>query len=493
MNVIRRRFGRADRRTKGSEMGKFGGFLLRQASVPEIPAAPADATPSPLELDEELFSAHGARVGGENEALRNLLLTASTKVNELDAIKDAVAKLADPVAKALAAYEAEKSEKIALQGVLNNTRTAYGKLRNELSELEKRATLTQGECLTLRQELISTQDLLKSAEATKAEAAIDVAARRVQISELESRLTQETGDNKALRDENQRLDERLLTAEKRIVVLESDINGTRQRLLMSEDERRALQASLDKGVAESARLSRKLAEAEGNLTAVQGRLRNVDANFTEANTERARLATALEEANERHEHERNSQRIRLEALQARVAATEKLLGEAREHLLARADEIRDCERRIGEISLARDSVQSRVSSLETEKMQRESEFEELRQAHAMLKDRSGALARAFSAKEIDLTRSAETAAALGTRITILENELKSRQKTNEKSVEDLTAALQREQHARAMAEGALETGRKDFAKLMREVMALQRDQAVREAEAEIKPVAANAA
>ena len=472
-------------------MGKLGGFLSRKPAISEATARPAPTSTNPLELDEELFSALGARVGGENEALRNLLLKASTKVGELDAIKNAVTELAEPVAKALNAYETEKSEKIGLQTVLNNTRTAYGKLRNELADVERRLEAAQSECLLLRQELISTQDLLKSTEATKAEIAIDVAARRAQIGELETRLAQETNDNNALRDEKQRLDDRLNAAEKRIVVLESDLNSTRQRLLMTEDEKRALQTSLDRTIAEAARFTRKLSEAETSLTAVHGRLRNVEANYAETNTERARLANALEETNERHEHERNSQRIRLDALQARVGATEKLLGEAREHLLAKADEIRDYDRRLGETALARDTANAKIAEFEAEKIRSESSYEELRQAHATLKDRSAALARAFNAKDVELTRNTETINALTQRIAVLENEIKARQQASEKALEDLTAALRREHHERAVAEGALETGRKDFARVMREVMALQRRQTDREPGP--NPFAANAA
>lgn len=65
----------------------------------------------------------------------------------------------------------------------------------------------------------------------------------------------------------------------------------------------------------------------------------MEGNFAELSTERARLANALDEANERREHEITTQRMRFDALQARATASEKLLGEAREHLLARADEI----------------------------------------------------------------------------------------------------------------------------------------------------------
>src|SRR4029077_15624820 len=105
------------------------------------------------------------------------------------------------------------------------------------------------------------------------------------------------------------------------------------------------QAAFEKASAEAARLSRKLVEAEASLNTAHGRLRNAEANCTELNSERERLTSALDEANERHDHEIATQRMRFETLQARAAATEKLLVEAREHLLGRAEDIRDYDRR----------------------------------------------------------------------------------------------------------------------------------------------------
>ena len=485
-------------------MSKLGGFLARKPAVIERPTAvpnvnaasnpAAQPTPlpdNPLELDEELFSALGAKVGGENESLRNLLLDANSKIGELDSIKSAFDRLVDPVSKALRAYEAEKSEKTGLQTMLNNTRTAYGKLRNEAADLEKKAAAAESECLALRQELAASQNLLKTAEATKAEIAIDVAARRAQIVDLEGRLAHEGGQNEALREENRRLDERLIAAEKRIITLDSDINAARQRLAMAEDEKRALQASLDKTITEAARLSRKLAESDAALMTAQGRLRHVEANFAELNAERARLATALDESNERHDHEQTSQRMRFEALQARAAATEKLLGEARDALAARAEDIREYDRRFGDIAHSRDALQARVAELEAERVQRESEFKEVDQARATLMERSGALARAYNAKESDLARANETIGSLNDRIVALEADLANRKQSFEHALEDLNAALRREKMERSVVEGALETARKDFSRLMREVMALQRAEAARQPEPQ--PLAANAA
>ena len=477
-------------------MNKFGGFFSRKAGLydrsAEVAAqGNAAATDNLLELDEELFSALGAQLGGENESLRNLLLDANAKIGELDTIKNAVGRLVDPVSKALRAFETEKSEKISLQTVLNNTRTAYGKLRNEVAELEKKASFSEKECQALRQELTTTQHLLRTLEATKAEISIDIAARRAQIADLEARLAQETGEGKALREENRRLDERLSNADKRIVSIESELNAARQRLLMIEDEKRSQQISLDKISTDAARVSRKLAETEASLTATHGRLRHVEGNFAELSTERARLVNAIDEANERHEHEITTQRMRFDALQARAAASEKLLGEAREHLLGRADEIRIYDRRAGELALERDAMQARVSELEAERIQRESQFMEVDQARATLMERSAALTRAFTAKEAALTRAEDTIAALSEQVAAIEAARAAEKQATEQRIEELSASLRREQMQCSVVEGALETARRDFARLMREAMALQRDQGTPDNPARLRP--ANAA
>jgi DNA repair exonuclease SbcCD ATPase subunit len=363
-------------------------------------------------------------------------------------------------------------------------------LRNEVAELEKKAAFSEKECQALRQELTTTQSLLRALEATKAEIAIDVAARRLQIVDLEARLAQETGEGKALREENRRLDERLSTAEKRVASLESEVNAARQRLLMIEDERRAQQISLDKISADGARLSRKLAETEAGLTASQGRLRHVEGNFAELSTERTRLASAFAEAKERHEHELTTQRMRFDALQARASASEKLLGDAREHLLARADEIRTYDRRAGELAMERDALQARIADLETERMQRESQFTEMDQARATLMERSTTLARAFYRQKAgaDTRRGHHLGVERTDQCPRSSGLPKAGRRAEDRRIERLPAS-----RADAVFGGrrSIETARKDFGRLMREAIALQRERAAPDDPAHLRP--ANAA
>ena len=139
----------------------------------------------------------------------------------------------------------------------------------------------------------------------------------------------------------------------------------------------------------------------------------------------------------------------------------------------------------------RDNLQTKIADLESDRLRRESEFKECEQVKATLIDRTAALARAYNAKEAALERAEQTIAALAQRVESLEMLGAADKLAAEQTIEELKAAVKREQIERSVSDGALETARKDFARVARDVMALQRNQAALEAHAQ--PQAANAA
>ena len=457
------------------------------AAAPEAEAAVAN----PLDLDEDLFTALGAQIGGENEELRNLLLEANAKAGELDAVRTAIARLIDPVSKALRAFEAEKSEKIILQTVLDNTRTAYGRLRNETAELENRLAAIEQENETLRLEFSLAQNALHTAEEANSELMVDLTTRKVQIAELESRLAQESGEAELLRETNRRQSERLAVAEKRMVVLESDLNTTRQRLLTVEDERNAQQVSLEKASAEIVRLSRKLDDTEAALTAMEGRLSKAESDLSAANGEADRLQAELEEVLELHKYERTTERMRSEVLEERATASETLLFEAREELAARSEELRQYDRLNSDLALERDALSARLAEVEAEHSARQAQFQELEEMRSALFEQGSSLTRAFAAKDSALAQAEETIASLNESVAAMEQAHAAERSVFEQAIEELTAALKREKKERAAAKAALESTRKDFDRLIRELMTLQRTQNTADDPAGLKP--ANAA
>jgi crescentin len=391
-----------------------------------------------------------------------------------------VGKLVAPVSKALREFETEKADKINLQAALSNTRTAYGKLRNEVTELEKKAAAAEREAEQLRKDLAFAENAAKALETVRGELTIEVAQRRAQITDLEGRLGQEAVETKALRDDNERLKSRQVTVDKHVVQVEAEINGLRQKLVLAEDEKRALQTAFEKSAADVQRLARKLAETENTLSATHSRLRNTENSLAEMTSERGRLSAALEEATERHAGELTKQQMRFDALTARGNATDRLLTEARDHLAASSENIRMLERRLSETTLERDTLATRVSTMETEAMQRDGSLRDVENARTALLERAGALAKAYNTKEAELAQAQESLQAMTDKVAFLEDEARSKTQGTEKQIDELNEALRREKVERAVVEGALEAARKDFSRLMRELMALEQQRNARE-------------
>ena len=323
--------------------------------------------------------------------------------------------------------------------------------------------------------------------AAKAEVEKDIAVRRKQIADLAGRLALQTNESAALRDDNRRLDDRLVTAERGVIALESELINARQRLCVLEDEKRAQHASLDRATGEVARMSRRLFETEAMLKTAQDRLRQLEGDFANAHADRARLMTAMDEANERHQHELAHQRKQLETLQARAKANEKLLVDARDRLLARAEEVRAHELHAAESAKERDALRTRVAALEAEQVTREAELKKAEQARAALMDHSSQLTCAVSAKDAALARVEQNNATLSECVSRLEAALNSEKRGASGIVGELETALRREKTERQAAESAVQAVRKDFDRLMRKVMTTSDDEP---AEKPSKPAAA---
>ncbi len=450
--------------------------LVAETPQPEAPKpqpAPGAPAKAMLDLDQDLFFPIASQLGGENEVVRNLLIDAEHKITELDTIKTSLGRLVDPVSKALRAFEEAKTEKLSLQSVLNNTRIAYSKMRENLTNAEKKAATLDTECIRLREVLAVAQQSVGALESNKTEQSAELAARRAQISELQRLVQQQATDLQITRDENQRSNERSAVADRRLARLEAEAAAASQRCMLAEQERASVQGTLDKALHEAAHMARRLAELEKALTATQSKLLTVEAFLAEAQSERATLAATLDEASETHRRETSAQNARLEALQARSQLSDRLLDESRQALAARADEINAFDRRLAEATLARSAIEVKFSQIENVLEEREAQVRELEVAHDTLTERNADLVRAVSTRESAYNRAQEKIQSQDELIQMLEQQLKGNRETAELQIEDLKAQLQREQLDRTMAEGALEAGRKDIARLLRELSTLK--------------------
>jgi crescentin len=421
----------------------------------------------------EALSDVGSRIGEENEALRNLLFDTGRKINELDELKSAFDKIVTPFNNTLRALEQEKSANLSLNGQLAENRAAYDKLRADVYQVEKRATLLESENAHLREDLELARETVRGLESHRNDISSQITAQHAQISELERQLAHETTERRTLSENKRTLTDHLEAAEKRIVGLEGDLAAARERVALLDNEQQTTKSSLGQTLDEVARISRRLTDSDNMLTATRAQLAKVEAAFSETSAERTRLAAALDETKDAHQTERNSLNMRLDGLQSRAATAERLLAEARQNLVARTEEVRSFDRKAVEATIAKNNADKRLAQIEATHETRERQIKDLEQSRATLVERTNALAKTLKTREAALARAEERNNSLTERAGRLEADIQVSRTNIEKRVEDLNSSLQRERMERAVVEGALEAARKDNSRLQSEVAALR--------------------
>jgi len=272
-------------------MNSLRNFFSSKLSIPAV------ANRSDIELDGELYLTIARQLGKENESIRNLLIDAENKIKELGAIKRLIGEQVDPVSKTLHALETTKGE---------------------LGAAETKVATLESDCAQLRETLSATQKRLATLEFAHGGQTKELSTCRTQIADLKDRVQKQSGEIKIANDENRRLNERVALADKLKVQLESEgaatrqkLEATQQKLTAAEDNRIALQKSLDK--------------ATTDLSQMSQRLREVD--------------KALEDAKQKYDSDIALHVESYEALKTRAELTNKLLEDTRKTMLERVKEI----------------------------------------------------------------------------------------------------------------------------------------------------------
>jgi chromosome segregation ATPase len=445
------------------------------AMPPAATLAPANTAPNEagVDLDNELFFPIAAQLGEENEAVRSLLMDAEHKIGELETIKLSIAKLVDPVCNTLRGYEETKNEKLILQRALKNTRDASSKLRDDLVAAEKKTAAFKAECTRLQDIVGNAKQNIAALQRSKAEQLAELGVQRAHVAELQRLAQQQASDLRLTRDENRRLGDRVATADQRTVQLENQAQTAQQEARQANQERASLQASLEKTLGDLAQTARRLSDADKALATAAARLNAMENNLAEVQTERSRLSAALDEATHEHRDEMNLLSSRFEAMQARLSLTENLLEEARQTLMARADEIRTFERSVVEASTANEVLAEKLSAVEALLAEREMHIKDLEQARAVLTEQAHKLIQALTARESTYEGAQQKIREQSDLAEVLQEELNAARSSNEMQIENFNAQLQREQLERSMTEGALEAARKDIARLQQEISGLR--------------------
>jgi len=155
---------------------------------------PTPAKPGSLDAEdrnEPTLADIAARVGGENEELRNLLIDTHRRIRALDDLRKVFRKLAEPMGSALQALEQEKADNVTLRNALSELRAAHESVCSEFSALEKRAAELESAGEELRRGLALAQEATRGLERAKTELTSEIVAMRAEVTNLKSQLAQD--------------------------------------------------------------------------------------------------------------------------------------------------------------------------------------------------------------------------------------------------------------------------------------------------------------
>jgi chromosome segregation ATPase len=444
-------------------------FLARKGAAPVPTAFPAPAAVRRYAGGAEACSDPtlaelGARIGANNEALRNLLTDTGRRITALDDVEDAFRSFVEPIGAVLRALEQEITDNVGLRSALTELRTSHETMRAGCEALKKRSAESASDNHSLRRELALAQLAVRTLESDNTELGGQLVAARAVIPDLERRLAQVRADARGLSKANEILVDRVNGADKRIAELQADHGLARQKLSLLEADTCSLQTALDQTLAENSCLSGRIPESSSALATTRTRLAQVEMSLASAEIENAALRAARENANERHESESYELNLQLEAIHSRASTAEKLLSEARRSQAVRAEEISVSERKIVEAHIARGASEQTVERLTAARDVLEAEVKKLEQMHSTLTERASSLSDAAKAHEKSFGRAEQKITSLTTRIDQLEHDARTYRTRAEKRIEGLRANLQR---GRAQLAVALETTRRNYARRRR--------------------------
>src|SRR4051812_47746180 len=180
---------------QGFPMAKLSQLFTRTnpaESVTPPPAVTADMeTPRNVTaIEPESEHEVSARLGQACEALRNLIIEAGCKANDLEEARKAFVSIVDPAEHALRTLEHEKTRNISLSRILAQLRTERDGLNVRFNDLTRNADALASEKEALRQDLEETQKAVNEFRSVKENLTNEIALGRIVAGDYERQVAE---------------------------------------------------------------------------------------------------------------------------------------------------------------------------------------------------------------------------------------------------------------------------------------------------------------
>ena len=193
---------------KVSELLSFSSFkqMLRRWSI-----LPAGAESKSRDLSG--FSDLGARIGEDNESLRNLLLDTEDQFGAIHELEDTFRKLVQPLHGVFTTLEKEKANNSSLNGSLTTLRFSHEQLHGDFSKLSKKSSELESANQDLTQKMETALQKGRDSEADRSKVSHELASTRATLAATTKQLEDQINKVDVFGAEKARLIQRADAAE----------------------------------------------------------------------------------------------------------------------------------------------------------------------------------------------------------------------------------------------------------------------------------------
>ncbi len=166
--------------------------------------------------------------------------------------------------------------------------------------------------------------------------------------------------------------------------------------------------------------------------------------------------------------------MKIEGLNSRLGATDKILAHTRDQLRDKNEALRGVERNLKETTIEKNTLERRLEATQQEVERQVGMVNELQRSRIELQERVEMLGKAIAAKDFQIESSDNKVASLTERIDQLTKRFEQERSTLESANRRLTEELQNEKAERSLIQGALEIARESRIKIQKKYVALRK-------------------
>ena len=421
----------------------------------------------------EQQSREASELGNSHQNIINQFQRLDDVLSQFENVRDFVGKARGSLDDIFADHREHRAENLALRSIIEQTTQSLTQSREQETQLRIRISALEIDLSGLDEELSNREVMIRGNQEEISLLKAHTSKQTQRLNELEKQVDEKNDEIDILQTENVAIRDREMFAEQQINQLTADNRLLNEKNSSLREELANLEQLFTNSSIELNNLSQRLAHAETEMLNRMNQITGLKQAMAEAENERSRLLAQYDEVSTTAAAEKRTYEGRVEALLKRNEMLEKLLSDARNEVNARSEAFRAAERGQVELkgTIRRLEKSAEKMALDQDSMQ--NEIKNLEQARTALKDRTGMLEKAMKAKDAIISQNEDKMSQLAEQLSRSEHKNRLSVEAQSKRIAELITELEREKSERGLAEGRLESVRKERTRLQLELSTLR--------------------